>query len=68
MNPVVASLVAVFAKRYAKKMIALLDVVRVTGWGCVTQATGQRFDGGKVFALMGLNVFGVQISAPATMA
>ena len=51
MDAVVRSLVAVFTQGDTEIMQALLDMVSIGRWSCLTHTTRQGFDCGQVFPL-----------------
>jgi hypothetical protein len=51
MYAVVRSLVAVFTQGDTEIMQALLDMVSIGRWSCLTHTTRQGFDCGQVFPL-----------------
>ena len=51
MDPVVRSLVAVFAQGDTEIVQALLDMVGIRRWSCLTHTTRQGFDGSQVLTV-----------------
>ena len=51
MDAVVRSLVAVFTQGDTEIMQALLDMVGIGRWSCLTHTTRQGFDRSQVFSL-----------------
>jgi hypothetical protein len=51
MDPVVRSLVTVFTKGDAKIVQALLNMVGIRRWSCITHTTWQGFDCGQVLTV-----------------
>ena len=51
MDPIVRSLMAVLAKGDTEIMQALLDMVGIGRWSCLTHTTRQGFDCGQVFPI-----------------